>query len=364
MPARLDTRRADAFARLMTAQLNHAMLALMTSIGHRTGLFQTMARLPPATSAAIAAAAGLHERYVREWLAAMVTGRIVDYDGAKQTFALPPEHAVYLARGGGDRDDGAPDTFAACAQRIAGLAALEDDVVACFVTGAHVAAGAHERLRRVRGDEQDPRVLQRMLALLPDVARALEGGIAVLDVRCAAGRALSALAARFPRSQFTGYDTTAAEVAAANREAAALGLGNAQYRVEEGVDDGVAAGAFGTGLYDLVTAWSALHDQDDPARRLRFIHAALRPGGRFLCIEIAASSHLADNLDHPLGPMLYATSTMHSLPLAAAAAHSPLGVMWGEENARRILAQAGFSEVVVRRLEGPIARNCLLARKG
>ena len=40
----------------------------MTSIGHQTGLFDTMAGLPPSTSEQIAEAAGLHERYVREWL--------------------------------------------------------------------------------------------------------------------------------------------------------------------------------------------------------------------------------------------------------------------------------------------------------
>ena len=39
-----------------------------------------MAELPPATSTQIADAAGLNERYVREWLGGVVAGRIVDYD--------------------------------------------------------------------------------------------------------------------------------------------------------------------------------------------------------------------------------------------------------------------------------------------
>ena len=52
----------------MVGLLNDAMLGLMTSVGHRTGLFDTMATLPPSTSAEVAEAAGLDERYVREWL--------------------------------------------------------------------------------------------------------------------------------------------------------------------------------------------------------------------------------------------------------------------------------------------------------
>jgi len=45
-------------------------------IGQKTHLLDLLAQLPPSTSEQIAQTAGLHERYVREWLAAMVTGRI------------------------------------------------------------------------------------------------------------------------------------------------------------------------------------------------------------------------------------------------------------------------------------------------
>ena len=75
----------------MLTVLNHGAVALMTSIGHRTGLFDTMADLPPSTSGQIAHTAGLQERYVREWLGAMVTGRIVEYDATTETYTLPPE---------------------------------------------------------------------------------------------------------------------------------------------------------------------------------------------------------------------------------------------------------------------------------
>lgn len=87
---------AEAFADRMIETLNSAALALMISVGHRTELFDTLADLPPATSERIAKAAGLSERYVREWLGAMVTARIIDYDPSRKTYFLPREHAVFL----------------------------------------------------------------------------------------------------------------------------------------------------------------------------------------------------------------------------------------------------------------------------
>lgn len=76
----LNQAKKDAFAGKMVGILNGGMLALMTSIGRQSGLFETMAKLPASTSEGIAKAAGLNERYVREWLGAMVTGGVVEYD--------------------------------------------------------------------------------------------------------------------------------------------------------------------------------------------------------------------------------------------------------------------------------------------
>ncbi len=68
-----DTIKAENFAGMMLDILNHGAIALMTSIGHRTGLFDAIAQLRPSTSQEIADAAGLNERYIRQWLGAMVT---------------------------------------------------------------------------------------------------------------------------------------------------------------------------------------------------------------------------------------------------------------------------------------------------
>jgi hypothetical protein len=87
----LEQAKADAFAAKMIQVLNSAGVALMVSIGHRTGLFDCMTELPPSTCSRIAEATGMNERYVKEWLGAMVTGRIIEHDPENDTFWLPPD---------------------------------------------------------------------------------------------------------------------------------------------------------------------------------------------------------------------------------------------------------------------------------
>src|SRR6201998_954178 len=68
----------EQFAERMAAAIDGASLTILLSIGHQTGLLDAMAGLPPSTSAQIAEAAGLNERYVREWLAGVTTAHVVD----------------------------------------------------------------------------------------------------------------------------------------------------------------------------------------------------------------------------------------------------------------------------------------------
>lgn len=121
--------KADAFVEKLVGILNSGSLALMVSIGHRTGLFDTLAELEPSTSEEIAAEAGLNERYVREWLGAMVVGRIVEYDPGRKQYRLPPEHAAALTRSSG------ADNLAPFGQYMAVLGNVEDKIVECFRNG-------------------------------------------------------------------------------------------------------------------------------------------------------------------------------------------------------------------------------------
>jgi hypothetical protein len=77
----------------MVRHLEGAAVSLMLEVGRRVGLFDAMAQMGAVTSAEIAEKAGLDERYVREWLAPMVCGGIVEYAAADHTYHLPREHA-------------------------------------------------------------------------------------------------------------------------------------------------------------------------------------------------------------------------------------------------------------------------------
>ena len=91
----LDEARVEAFAGRLFEFYTGGMLTFMVDIGHRTGLFAAAAA-GPASSAELAGRADLQERYVREWLAAMATGGIVDYEPGSGSFRLPAERAACL----------------------------------------------------------------------------------------------------------------------------------------------------------------------------------------------------------------------------------------------------------------------------
>jgi hypothetical protein len=125
-----DATRAGAFADRLLKVLNDGALCLMISVGHRTGLFNVMRTLSPSTCAEIADRAALNERYVREWLGAMVAGRVIECDPATDRFSLPPEHAAYLTRSAGAENIGV------FTQYISLLGGVEDEIVECFKKAA------------------------------------------------------------------------------------------------------------------------------------------------------------------------------------------------------------------------------------
>jgi SAM-dependent methyltransferase len=345
---------AQAFAERMGGVLNDALLALMASVGHRTGLFETLAGREPSTSAEIAEAAGLQERYVREWLGAMVLGRVIEYDPGDGTYVLPPEHAACLTRAAG------PDNIATMTQYVGVLAGVEDGIVECFRRGGGLPYSAYPRFFAVQSEDSaqvvDATLVQSTLPTFPDLQRRLEEGIDVADVGCGQGHAVNVMARAYPRSRFVGYDLSAEAIEAARAEAEAWGLDNVRFEVCDLANLDVF------GRYDLIFAFDAIHDQVHPRRVLRNIARALRTGGEFLMVDIKASSHLHENQDHPLGVAFYAISCMHCMTVSLSAGGEGLGTMWGEQKARELLAEAGFGRVDISEIEGDIQNLYYRAR--
>ncbi len=356
--ADVDPARAEAFAGRLLGTLNHGALCLMLSIGHRTGLFDVMRTLPPATSEEIAARAGLAERYVREWLGAMVTGRIVEVEPTTMRFSLPAEHAAFLTRAA------AADNMAVFAQYVGVLGGVEDDIVECFKQGGGVPYGRFTRFHEVMAEDSGQSVLSSLeshiLPLVPGLTDRLAAGIRMLDAGCGRGRILNRLAALYPRSRFRGVDLSAEAIAYAREEAARAALDNLEYVAADLTDFDRTAEPE---AFDLITTFDAIHDQAKPLNVLIGIHRALKPDGVYLMQDISGTSHVERDIDHPIGTFLYAISCMHCMTVSLAQGGEGLGAMWGEEKTREYLQRAGFRAITTHRLAHDIQNNWYVVTK-
>ena len=354
----LDSAKAEAFAGRLLRALNDGGLCLMVSIGHRVGLFDAMRELPPATSDEIARRAGLNERYVREWLGAMVTGRVVDIDPESNRYFLPPEHAAFLTRGAG------ADNIAVFTQYISLLGNIEDDIVECFKKGGGVPYAKFPRFHAVMAEDSGQSVLSSLethiVPLVPGLADRLAAGIHMLDVGCGRGRIVNWLAELYPRSRFTGMDLSSDAVLTAWEEAAEKKLRNVEFMVTDlsNFDEKAEDEAF-----DFVTTFDAIHDQAKPLNVLKGIHRTLRRDGVYLMQDIKGSSQVQKNIDHPLGTFLYTVSCLHCMTVSLAQGGEGLGAMWGEEKTRDYLERAGFRSIEKHELAHDIQNNWYVVRK-
>lgn len=332
-----DAPAAAAFAERIARILDDGAAAVLIGFGHRVGLFATLAGLPPATSEAIAARAGLAERYVREWLAAMTTAGIVAYDAASGTYRLPPAHAACLV------PDAPLGNLAVFGQHVALMGQVAEPVLACLRGGGGLAYADYPCFHALMEEDSAQSVtaalFDHILPLVPGLDARLAAGIDVLDAGCGRGSALLALAGRYPASRFTGYDLCPDAVAHAERAAAAAGLANVRF-AERDLAHFAECGAF-----DLVTSFDAIHDQKDPEALIRALRRGLRPGGVHLVQDIGGSARLENNLDFPFATFLYAISLTHCTPVSIGQGGKGLGTMWGWETAEAMLRTAGYATV-------------------
>jgi ubiquinone/menaquinone biosynthesis C-methylase UbiE len=353
-----DTTRSEAFAEKFLTALNHGALCLMASIGHRSGLFDVMSGMPPSTAAEIADKSGLNERYVREWLGAMVTGGVVEVDRTSTRYVLPAEHAAFLTRAA------AADNIAVFTQYIALLGSVEDEIVECFKKGGGIPYEKFPRFHAVMAEDSGQSVLSSLeshvLPLVPGLTEQLGRGIDVLDAGCGSGRIMVRLAGLYPSSRFTGIDLSPEAIGNARREASEKGLKNIQFIVRDLSDFDAAAEAE---AYDFITTFDAVHDQARPLNVLKGIYRALKPDGLYLMQDIQGSSHVHNNINHPIGTLLYTVSTMHCMTVSLAQSGEGLGAMWGEEKAQEYLQKAGFRSIETNQLAHDFQNNWYVVRK-
>ncbi|MGI5126055.1 class I SAM-dependent methyltransferase [Pseudonocardia sp. CA-107938] len=334
-------------ARLLDLLTGHA-LTMMISLGHRTGLFDAAAQ-GPATSAELAGRAGLAERYVREWLGAVVTGGIMEYDPASGRYTLPAEHAEFLT---GERARNVGPT----ALMLGSLDAVLPEVAAGFRSGdgveyAQYVTATEGRMGGSWRHIYDEHLVDGFVGGVPGLTERLRAGARALDLGCGTGHAITVLASAFPAAEFVGLDIAPEAIAAAEAERAELALSNARFAV------GDAADPLPGGPFDVVFAFDAIHDQQRPDVVLGRVRDALAPDGVFVMVDAKFASAVEDNLDNTYAPMAYAISTLFCVPSTLARGEEALGAVWGVETATRMLAEAGFCQVTV--LDSPRPQNCV-----
>ncbi len=263
-----------------------------------------------------------------------MAARILEYEPAARRYRLPAEHAAFLTKAARTNNLAAQMIMVSC------MAEVEPKVIEAFRKGGGVPYSAYSRftesMKAVSAEVFDETLVQRTLPLVP-------GLVARARARHRRPRRRLRLRSRHQRHG-EGVSEVAVHrlrlLAGRDRRRAAprrarLGLENARFELVD------VASIKDRQRFDFITAFDAIHDQAKPRQVLAGIARALRRDGVFLMVDIRASSALEENLDHPMGPMLYGVSTLHCMTVSLALDGEGLGTVVGRAEGARAAARSG-----------------------
>lgn len=339
----IDPDRLKSFSFGVFTQLSGAVTAGMIHLGDRLGLFTALAGIGrPATTAELADAAELDERWVREWAHNQAAARILDVDMSQSSerFSMSPEAVAVLA----DPDHVAygMGMFHRFPQTMAAL----EDMPESFRTGIghdYDSHGCEGAIGIERSFEPWMRhhLLDTVLPSLDGVVERLEGGAHVIDIGCGAGGAVLMMAQRFPNSTFVGYDISEHALTRATERMAESGVSNARF--VDPRDDAIPSDH----SCDLVTTFDCIHDMTRPQEVMEAIRAAIRDDGIWLLVDIKGRDSFAENVEkNPMAALMYGISVLSCM---SSALSEPDGAGLGTlglpaSKAREMSTAAGFSQ--------------------
>jgi SAM-dependent methyltransferase len=341
----MDQQKIDALALRVVGDMASSFTMALGHIGDRLGLFKTLAGAGPVTSAQLASKTGLNERYVREWLKAMVAAEYIDYDAQSGTFVMTPEQAFVLA------DDDSPMSAGGALQFTTPTVMNTPRILEAFRSGGGVAYAemgddVTEGIARFFGPGYTNFLVGQWLAAVPGLTERLSRGIYVADVGCGHGVSTVTMAAAFPRSRFLGIDADAGSIERARRLAAERELRNVHWMAAP------AQHLAPVPTHDLICTFDCIHDMAEPRATLRAIHDALAEDGVYLWSEPNASDQPLENRN-PIGKAFASVSPLHCMTVSLAHGGEGLGTTIGERGVRALATEAGFSAVERVEIENP-----------
>ena len=131
----IDETRLNQLLGQMLSDLGGAASVAMVRMGDALGLYKILHKQGGMTCETLAAKAGVHERYLREWLSHQAASNYLAYDPQTGQFTLPEEQAMLFAV------EDSPVTMLGASDSVAAWAEGKSKVEAAFRHGGGVAWG-------------------------------------------------------------------------------------------------------------------------------------------------------------------------------------------------------------------------------
>lgn len=329
----MDREKVEAFLNRFVDLASGATTIGLLAIADRSGLATHLRQAGGGTAQEISDGAGLDLRYVEEIMAGLTAAEVVEYDPETKRFALPPEHALFIA------DESSPYFMGGFLDMIPAALAEVEAIADATVNGGGVAFEEFGQdiitgIDRGNAPSQRAFLVSRWLPGVPGLVERLESGMRVADVGCGSGSAAVVMAGAYPKSHVVGFDVSEASIEVARSRGGHLP--NLEFH-EHGVEKIPIDPPF-----DLITSFDVIHDLVAPLEGQRRIRKALSEDGLYLMMEPNASSNLEENLT-PRGAMLYGISVLHCMTQSLAQGGVGLGAAWGRQRAKALAEEAGFT---------------------
>lgn len=342
----IDPDSLKLFSFLLFSKLEGAVTSGMVHLGDQLGLYRALAKADtPLTTTQLAAATGLHERWVREWAYNQAAAKLISFHSKRSspacidddTFFLVPEQRAVLA------DESHPAFGMGMFHRLPQTMDALKRMPESFRTGlghnydSHGPDGA-VGIERSFEPWNNANLLPVVLPAIGITDR-LDAGAVVADIGCGAGGAVLSMARAFPRSTFVGYDISQFALARANERLAESTLTNARFvdpRIEPLPKDHSV---------DFICTFDCIHDMTHPANVMQAIRGALREDGVWLLVDIKAHDGFVLNAENnPMASLMYGISVLSCMSSALSTPDGAgLGTLgFSQATAESMARAAGF----------------------